>query len=143
VARVVLFTVRFLQRLIGGPSCGRETLGSEEFSIQESLEGKRHTLLLRGDLDMASAPGLAARLRQLCEGGTSELVLDLSQLEFIDSTGLNAILRSRAVCEEHLCELSLIPGRRPVQRVFELTRLLDRLPFRKAGQLGSAGPTPL
>jgi anti-sigma B factor antagonist len=118
-------------------------VGSAAFSIQEKPEGRRHTLMLAGELDMASAPELEKALKHLCEGGTGELVLDLSRLEFIDSTGLNAILRSSTLCEEHLCELSLIPGQRPVQRVFELTRLLDRLPFRKPGQAREAGASPL
>ena len=60
------------------------------------------------------------------------MVLDLSQLEFIDSAGLNAILMVRALCQEDRCDFCLTPGERPVQRVFEVTRLIDRLPFRKS-----------
>jgi anti-sigma B factor antagonist len=106
----------------------------DPFSIENHQAGPRHTLVLRGELDMASAPALEGTLQELCEGGAQELVVDLSQLTFMDSTGLNAILKSRTLCEEHVCELGLIPGRRPVQRVFELTHLLDRLPFRHAGE---------
>jgi anti-sigma B factor antagonist len=114
---------------------------SDGFGIEDRHEGVRHTLVLRGDLDMASAPALEGMLQELCEGGAQELVLDLRQLDFMDSTGLNAILKSRTLCEEHLCDLALIPGRRPVQRVFELTQLLDRLPFREAGDGQRARPT--
>lgn len=113
-------------------------MDSEGFGIQDRQNGDRHTLVLSGDLDMASAPALEGTLRELCEGGAQELILDLRKLNFMDSTGLNAILKSRALCEEHRCDLGLIPGRRPVQRVFELTHVLDRLPFRKAGRAGPA-----
>jgi anti-sigma B factor antagonist len=113
---------------------------SDAFSIEGHQSGRRHTLVLRGELDMASAPALEAMLQELCEGGAEELVVDLSQLTFMDSSGLSAILKTRALCEEHLCDLGLIPGRRPVQRVFELTHLLDRLPFRHAGEAWRAGP---
>lgn len=117
-------------------------MDSEAFGIQDQHDGERHRLLLSGDLDMASAPALEAMLQELCAGGARELVLDLSELDFIDSTGLNAILRGKAVCEEHRCDLGLIPGRRRVQRVFELTRVLDRLPFRAPSGDGGgpAGP---
>jgi anti-anti-sigma factor len=101
-------------------------------SIDGYREGDRHTLLLRGELDMVGAPELEARAQQLCANHASELVLDLSQLEFIDSAGLNSILHVRALCQEHMCEFCLTPGARPVQRLFEVTRLIDRLPFRKS-----------
>jgi anti-sigma B factor antagonist len=112
----------------------------DPFSIEDHQAGRRHTLVLRGELDMASAPALEGMLQELCEGGAQELVVDLSELTFMDSTGLNAILKSRTLCAEHVCDLGLIPGRRPVQRVFELTHLLDRLPFRNAGEAQRAGP---
>ena len=101
-------------------------------SIDGYREGDRHTLLLTGELDIATAPELEARAEQLCAGHAGELVLDLSQLEFLDSAGLSAILRVRALCQEHLCEFGLTPGAQPVQRLFEITRLIDRLPFRKS-----------
>ena len=101
-------------------------------SIDGYREGDRHTLLLTGELDIATAPELEARAEQLCAGHAGELVLDLSRLEFLDSAGLSAILRVRALCQEHLCEFGLTPGAQPVQRLFEITRLIDRLPFRKS-----------
>lgn len=113
---------------------------ADAFSIEDRSDGSAHALLLRGELDIASAPALEGAFQQLCEGGARELVLDLSRLEFMDSTGLNAILKCRTLCEEHQCELGLVPGPRPVQRVFELTRVLDRLPFREPDAARQAWP---
>lgn len=95
----------------------------------------RYTLLLTGELDLASAPAIEQILPELCVDGASEIVLDLSQLAFIDSTGLRTILTGMSVCEKHLCDFWLIPGASAVQRVFELTGLSEKLPFREpAGQ---------
>jgi anti-anti-sigma factor len=104
------------------------------FSMDRHSDGPLHTLMLAGELDYASAPTLERTVRRLCERGAERLVLDLSELEFIDSAGLNAILRARALCDEHLCglEITALPHR--VSRIFELTRLLDRLPFRRSEQ---------
>ena len=55
-------------------------------SIHSSREGDRHTLTLTGELDMASTPVLEAKANQLVSQGARELVLDLGQLEFIDSS---------------------------------------------------------
>lgn len=83
---------------------------------------------------MASASELEEQAQRLCARHASELVLDLTQLEFIDSAGLNAVLKVRALCQEHACNFGLTPGARPVQRLFEITRLTDRLPFRPSAQ---------
>jgi anti-anti-sigma factor len=92
---------------------------------------------------MASAEELEGRAQLLCSQNARELVLDLTQLDFIDSAGLNAILRVRALCQEHTCDFGLTPGTRPVQRLFEITRLIDRLPFRKSrhGEMAES-PSP-
>lgn len=113
---------------------------AEAFTLEERSEGACRTLILRGELDMASAPVFEGAFQGLCEGGAQELVLDLGPLEFIDSTGLTAILRCREACEEHLCDLALLPGRPGVMRVFELTRLMERLPFRAAAEAQRARP---
>jgi anti-anti-sigma factor len=118
--RLGLFRVLFLD-------CGE---GEAALTIQDHRDGDRHTLRLEGELDMASAQELERRARQLCSENASELVLDLSQLEFMDSAGLNAILRVRTLCRERVCDFGLIPGTQPVQRLFEITRLTDSLPFR-------------
>jgi anti-sigma B factor antagonist len=100
--------------------------------IHAEQEGGTHTLVLTGELDIASAPALEAKVHQICGEAPSGLVLDLSRLEFIDSSGLNAILRTRALCQEQMCEFCLTPGERPVQHLFEITRLIDKLPFRRS-----------
>jgi anti-sigma B factor antagonist len=102
-----------------------------EFSIQEDAQNDRHTLILTGELDLASAPALEAATARLCVEGASEIVLDLSKLAFIDSTGLRTILSCMSLCEEHLCNFWLTPGPRAVQRLFELAGMLERLPFRE------------
>jgi anti-anti-sigma factor len=106
-------------------------LEPEDFSIREDAQGDRHTLILAGELDLASAPALEAAAARLCADGANEIVVDLSGLSFIDSTGLRTILSSISLCEKHLCDVWLIPGQRAIQRLFELAGLLGRLPFRE------------
>jgi anti-anti-sigma factor len=72
---------------------------------------------------------------EACAGGAKELVLDMGGVEFIDSSGLNAILRGKVLCEEQDCAYSLTPAQRPAQGVFEATGVIDRLPFRDAASV--------
>jgi len=96
-------------------------------SIYIDVEGARHTLALAGELDMATARALKRAGLQACREGAQELVLDLRELTFMDSTGLHTILALR----EHCGALYLKHEHANVRRVFELTGIADLL-----------GPTP-
>jgi anti-sigma B factor antagonist len=99
-------------------------------SITTSANGERCLIALAGELDIGSAAMLEATLAEACATGTREIVLDMSGVEFIDSSGLSAIVRCKMLCEEHGCGYSLTPAQRPVQGVFEVTGVADRLRFR-------------
>jgi anti-sigma B factor antagonist len=98
-------------------------------------EGVR-TISLSGELDVASAQMLEETLLEACSTGASEIVVDLSGVEFMDSTGLSAILKGKALCEAHACAYSLTPAQRPVERVFRTTGVRSRLRFRPARPSG-------
>ena len=84
---------------------------------------------LQGELDLASARQMEEHLASLDEQGPSRVVVDLTGLEFIDSSGLRVLLLADARARERGYELVLLPGQEPVQRVFEMTGALDVLRF--------------
>ncbi len=86
-------------------------------------------MVLEGELDVASAGLLERTIAQMCSTGATEVVVELGRLDFIDSSGMNAILQSRMRCGEHECAFSLAPGQHPAQRLFEITQVLEQLPF--------------
>lgn len=108
---------------------GTGPFGEPQFELRDDADAARHTLILKGELDLVCAPNLDGALQQLCTDRTEALTLDLSEITFMDSTGLRAILLAEELCEKHDCKLVLIPGSRQVQRLFEVTGLLERLPF--------------
>ncbi len=89
---------------------------------------------------MACSPLLDETLHQVCTDGTDDVVLDMSRLTFLDSTGLRSILLAGTLCDSHGCNWALIPGPRQVQRLFEVTGLVDRLPFEIQGADGVPSP---
>jgi anti-sigma B factor antagonist len=99
-------------------------------SVQTSVRNDRHLFVLNGELDIGSAPVLEATLDEACAAGAKEVVIDMGGVEFIDSSGLSAIVRGKMLCEEHGCDYCLTPAQRPVQGVFEVTGVVDRLQFR-------------
>jgi anti-sigma B factor antagonist len=104
-------------------------------SINTRVRDGRYTIALRGELDIGSAQILDAAIAEACEAQASEVIVDLGGIEFMDSTGLNSILRGQSRCEELKCAFSLTPAQQPVQQVFEVTSLAKRLPFRKGASL--------
>lgn len=82
-----------------------------------------------GELDLgtvAEAEAAVARARLESPGS---LRLDLSELTFVDSSGLRLIVQVDAACRREGCGFSVVPGPRAVQRVFELAGVLELLPF--------------
>jgi anti-anti-sigma factor len=71
---------------------------------------RERTLVLKGDLDIASAVDVRFFVVWACAGGASKIVLDLIGLTLTDSTGLSAILGSRNVCRDQAVELILAPA---------------------------------
>ena len=57
----------------------------------------------------------------MCSNGLPTLTLDLSELDFLDSTGLHLLMRLRGRCEAQGLDLKLVPGPPGVQRLFEIT----------------------
>jgi anti-anti-sigma factor len=66
---------------------------------------------------------------RLCAEGARNIALDIARLSFIDSAGLQAILSARSVCRDHGVGFTLTPPQGAVRRVFEITGMMDALPF--------------
>ncbi len=82
-----------------------------------------------GELDLSTVELLEAALEEAEAGAASQILLDLSQLSFIDSSGLHMILKAHARSDADSNRLRIRRGPRRVQRVFELTGTDSRLPF--------------
>jgi anti-sigma B factor antagonist len=103
--------------------------GAPHLELRDEADGPRHVLVLSGELDMASSPVLEDAVRAICTDSAETLTVDLSGLTFMDSTGLRVVLLAKELCESHHCELLVVPGPAQIQRLFEVTGILERLPF--------------
>ena len=91
------------------------------FEFETEERGGSAIVRLVGELDLAEVEPLQAELERLCSNGLSALTVDLSGLEFLDSTGLHVLLRLRSRCESQQLALRLVPGPASVQRLFRIT----------------------
>jgi anti-sigma B factor antagonist len=95
--------------------------------IDVSSEGERVVLRLDGELDLASVPALEHAVAGVALEEAKELVLDLRGLEFIDSTGLRAILLQDRRSSERGQTFALVRGPEQVQRLMNVTHVDEHL----------------
>ena len=95
---------------------------SVDLSTSE-CDGKA-VVALRGELDMADAASVAAALAAVA-ARQPEIIVDLSLLEFIDSSGVAALARGRKLARHAGGDLLLAAPQQQVLRVLVLTRLIE------------------
>ncbi len=97
-------------------------------SFQTTVTGDIAVVALTGELDVAGAELLENELRRVAaDHQTAGLVLDLRDLDFMDSTGLRLIVLADERARADGTTFTLVRGRPDVHRVFEITRMIDRL----------------
>ena len=79
-----------------------------------------------GRLNMVAAPALREKLRELVESGSRRIVVDLSVTEFIDSSGLGALISGLKAARQAGGDLRIAAPTEQVRRVLTLTKL-DRV----------------
>jgi anti-sigma B factor antagonist len=82
---------------------------------------------LKGELDLSTVNKVEEELQSLEAGGAGLIVLDLSRLTFLDSTGLRCLVTADQRARDTGRRLVLVRGPDAVQRVFTITRLEERL----------------
>lgn len=94
------------------------------------LEHGVRTIFVRGELDLSTAPDLEGPLEQTLESEEGSVLIDLSQCEFIDSTGIALIVRAwqRLDGGEDGRNLVLCSQNDQVRRVLEITGLELSIP---------------
>lgn len=97
--------------------------------VQTAMDGNTWRITLRGELDLSNAPIAETALRDALSATETQVVVDMGDLEFIDSTGI-ALLVSTLGRNGDGARLRFVPSRSAaVTRVLELTGVAERLPL--------------
>jgi anti-sigma B factor antagonist len=93
------------------------------FDLDHEEDGTRSSLHLAGDLDIAAAPRLRRVLGDLMGSGVREVTVDLEETEFVDSSGLGALLWADHRLTAIGGELTIVNPCEHVARTFALAGL--------------------
>ena len=91
--------------------------------IRKAKPGSHRILVLEGEIDMRVSPRVAADLRALIRDKPEKVVIDLSKVSYIDSSGLAVLINGMQKVEAYRGKLYLVGMRETVQIIFETSRL--------------------
>lgn len=92
-----------------------------------SVEAHGNRLLVRGEIDAHTAP----RLGQALEAIEGDVILDLSETDFVDSSGLRVLVQHHQAFAARNASMVIADPSSPVERVFELSSLDDFFDIRR------------
>jgi anti-sigma B factor antagonist len=101
-----------------------EISAERELLLEVERRGVAATLSVRGELDASTAPDLADLCRTVHADGAREVVIDLTDTSFLDSSGLRALIEAHRIFTDG-GKLQLAHASEPVRRLLEITGLDD------------------
>jgi anti-sigma B factor antagonist len=110
--------------------------------VEERSPGGVDIVNVSGEIHLTTAPRFRERLEQIIAAGDGTLVLDLTAVEFIDSTGLSVLLSGLRLLNQRNGRMALVLRNPTVLRLFQITSLdttFDIFPERPAAIAGVLG----
>jgi anti-anti-sigma factor len=97
------------------------------FRVDVHSQNRTAVVVVSGELDVATGPTLEHELAAAEAADAQLVILDLRDLEFIDSTGLSILIKAHHQAEASGRRFAVVRGRSQVQRLLGLTGLEERL----------------
>jgi anti-sigma B factor antagonist len=97
------------------------------FELRSTRIDAAVVLTIVGEIDMATAPEVAGAI-DAQQDGAGRVVVDLSEVTFLDSSALNVFVHSQQLLAEHNVPFRIVsPADHAVRNIFEITRLTEPL----------------
>jgi anti-anti-sigma factor len=97
------------------------------FQVEVRSADRAAVVVVSGELDLASAPALEEELHRALADAADLLIVDLRELEFIDSTGLGLLIKANRQAEAAGRRFAIVKGQSQVQRLLGVTGIEQRL----------------
>ena len=94
-----------------------------ELKSHSTPDGKIAILKLTGRFDAYEVPAVKEWLKTAADEPSAQLVVNLAEVHFVDSSALATLVQGMKHCRQHQGDLHLCGLQQPVKIIFELTRL--------------------
>lgn len=98
---------------------------SETFGISGETGNGRSVVSVTGELDVATAPDLRARLDEAIDAGSTVVIADLLGVTFLDSTALGVLIGALKKCQAAGGDLRIVIAEPRLLKIFEITGLTE------------------
>lgn len=100
-----------------------------DLKVETRHEGDVAVVAATGEVDVFTAPGLDSEITALLEQGTSRLVVDLTGVSFLDSTGLGVLVKGLKTARDAGGSMQLVVTSDRIRKIFDITGLDASLPL--------------
>jgi anti-sigma B factor antagonist len=90
-------------------------------SVEESVDDETQLVQIYGDVDLKTARSFRAALDEAAQDGKGRLIVDMSEVPFMDSSGLAALIGAQKAFKDQTRLVVVCPDN--LRRIFEVTRL--------------------
>jgi len=98
-----------------------------DLRVETLRDGSECRVVLEGELDLGAIAAFEQELKRVEADRPEVVIVDLSGLRFMDSSGLRALVMADDRARSQSRRLAIVPGPPTVRRVFEITKLDERL----------------
>src|SRR4051794_28115204 len=116
-----------------GPAAGTAPSMVRRFSLETALHEARGLVTASGELDLASSPKLVVPCREALRGGALTLVVNLSDVTFMDSSGLAGLINVQRSARRAGAQLMVVCPDGPVRELFAASGTETLLGLQAAG----------
>lgn len=100
-----------------------------DLRLSTRSEGGRTVIEVGGEIDVYTAPRLREQLTELVDSGRYEIVVDMSDVEFLDSTGLGVLVGGLKRVRTHEGSMHLVCTHERILKIFRITGLTRVFPI--------------
>lgn len=101
------------------------TAEPQEFGVDVDMTDDATVVSVRGEVDLYTAPKLRERLDEAVQGDSPRVVVDLGQLDFIDSTGLGVLVGALKQARAAGGDVTLRNANRSTHKILEIAGLTE------------------
>ena len=110
-----------------------------DFDVETSEMSGATVLTLRGEIDVYTAPRLRQSLVDVVDAGATNLIVDMGQVDFLDSTGLGVLVDGLKRVKAKDGTLAIVATEGKILKIFDITGLNKAFPIHASVEQALAG----
>ena len=100
-----------------------------DLEVETQNRGAASVLVLRGEIDVYTAPRLRQAIVDLVDGGATRIVVDMEKVDFLDSTGLGVLVEGLKRVKTREGSLAIVATQDKILKIFDITGLNKAFPI--------------